>query len=42
MPFDSKPSCLRWIMQNRAHLNHTLPGTKVRAVRLDLWLLGLD
>ena len=42
MPFDSELSCLRWIMQNRAHLNRTLPGARIRAVRLDRWLLGLD
>jgi hypothetical protein len=40
--FDSELSCLQWIMRNRARLNHTLPGAKVRAVRLDYWLLGLS
>jgi hypothetical protein len=42
VPFDSELSCLRWIMQNRAHLNRTLPGARIRAVPLDRWLLGLD
>lgn len=41
-PFDSKLSCLGWIMRHRAHLNRTLPGATVRAVPLDRWLLGLD
>jgi len=40
--FDSELSCLKWIMRNRTHLNRTLPGTRIRAVRLDRWLLGLD
>ncbi len=42
VPFDSELNCLRWIMQNRSHLNRTLPGARIRAVRLDRWLLGLD
>lgn len=42
VPFDNEFVCLRWIMQNRADLNLTLPGAKVRAVRLDRWLLGLE
>ncbi|TPG61170.1 hypothetical protein EAH89_01000 [Roseomonas nepalensis] len=42
VPFDSEFSCLRWIMQNRADLNRTLPGARIRAVPLDRWLLGLD
>ena len=42
VPFDSEPGCLRWIMQNRADLNRTLPGARIRAARLDRWLLGLD
>lgn len=42
VPFDSELSCLRWIMRNRAHLNRTLPGARIRAARLDRWLLGLD
>lgn len=41
-PFDSELSCLQWIMQNRAGLNRSLPGARVRAVRLDRWLLGLE
>jgi hypothetical protein len=41
-PFDSQLNCLRWIMLNRAHLNSTLPGARIRAVPLDRWLLGLD
>ena len=41
VPFDSELDCLRWILQNRAHLNRTLPGAKICAVRLDRWLLGL-
>lgn len=40
--FDSKLSCLDWIMQHRAGLNLTLPGVTVRAVPLDRWLLGLE
>ena len=42
VPFDDEPSCLRWIMQNRAQLNRTLPGARIRAARLERWLLGLD
>ena len=41
-PFDSRLSCLNWIMSHRAALNETLPGATIRAVRLDRWLLGLD
>ena len=41
-PFDSQLSCLRWIMRHRTHLNQTLPGARIRAVRLDQWLLGLE
>lgn len=40
--FDSQLSCLKWIMRNRAALNRTLPGARVRAVPLDRWLLGLE
>ena len=40
--FDSQLSCLRWIMRNRSQLNRRLPGARIRAVRLDRWLLGLD
>ena len=40
--FDSRLSCLRWIMLNRSDLNRTLPGASVRPVALDRWLLGLD
>ena len=40
--FDSQLSCLNWIMKNRARLNLTLPGARIRAVPLDRWLLGLD
>ena len=41
-PFDSRLSCLHWIMHHRADLNRTLPGATIRAVRLDRWLLGLE
>jgi hypothetical protein len=41
-PFDSRLSCLDWIMANRADLHRALPGATVRAVRLDRWLLGLE
>ncbi len=41
-PFDSKLSCLSWILHHRAELNETLPGATIRAVRLDRWLLGMD
>jgi hypothetical protein len=41
-PFDSRLSCLNWIMHHRAELNRTLPGATVRAVRLDRWLLGME
>jgi hypothetical protein len=40
--FDTRASCLGWIMEHRADLNRTLPGATVRAVALDRWLLGLD
>ena len=42
VPFDSEFNCLRWIMRNRANLNRTLPGAKIRAARLDFWRLGLE
>jgi hypothetical protein len=41
-PFDSRLSCLSWILSHRAELNATLPGAPVRAVRLDRWLLGME
>jgi hypothetical protein len=41
-PFDSRAGCLDWIMRHRDGLNRTLPGTTVRAVMLDRWLLGLE
>ena len=41
-PFDSRLSCLDWIMRHRARLNETLPGATVRPARLDRWLLGLE
>ena len=41
-PFDSRLSCLSWIMRHRAELNRTLPGASVRPVPLDRWLLGLE
>ena len=40
--FDSKLSCLDWIMRRRANLNRTLPGATIRAVPLDRWLIGLE
>jgi hypothetical protein len=40
--FGSQLSCLRWIMRNRAQLNRTLPGARIRAVPLSRWLLGLE
>ena len=41
-PFESELSCLHWILRHRAHLNRTLPGARIRAVKLDRWLLGLE
>ena len=41
-PFESRLSCLAWIMRHRDELNAALPGAQVRAVALDRWLLGLD
>jgi len=41
-PFDSRLSCLQWILHHRPALNRALPGATVRAVRLDRWLLGLE
>lgn len=40
--FDSKLSCLTWIMDHRTQLNRTLPAASIRAVPLDRWLLGLE
>lgn len=40
--FDSKLSCLDWIMHHRAELNRSLAGAEVHAVALDRWLLGLE
>lgn len=40
--FESELNCLSWIMLNRAQLNRSCPGAKVRAVALDRWLLGLE
>lgn len=39
--FDSESSCLQWML-HRSHLNRNFPGAQVKAVRLDLWLLGLS
>ncbi|MFN3943382.1 MAG: hypothetical protein ACK4K7_00465 [Allosphingosinicella sp.] len=41
-PFDSRLTCLQWIMRHRAELERQLPGAPVRPVRLDRWLLGLE
>lgn len=41
-PFESRLSCLSWILSHRAQLNRTLPGATIRAVPLNRWLLGLD
>lgn len=41
-PFGSRGHCLEWIMSHRADLQRALPGSEVRAVRLDRWLLGLE
>ena len=40
--FDSRLSCLDWIMRHRAELSRALPGATIRVVPLDRWLLGLD
>lgn len=40
--FGSQLSCLRWIMRHRIELNRLLPGARVRAVKLNRWLLGLE
>jgi hypothetical protein len=40
--FGSQLSCLRWILRNRAQLNRTLPGARIKAVPLNRWLLGLE
>ena len=40
--FESRLSCLSWIMENRSDLNRSLPNAMVRPVPLDRWLLGLD
>ena len=40
--FDSEFACLGWILRNRSELNRTLAGARIRAVKLDRWLLGLD
>jgi len=39
--FDSELACLQWIMLHRPELTRNFPDAKVKAVRLDLWLLGL-
>ena len=41
-PFDSRLTCLHWIMRHRGELNQALPGAIVRPARLDRWLLGLE
>ncbi len=41
-PFDNELSCLEWIMLHRPELTRNFPGARVKAVRLDLWLLGLS
>jgi hypothetical protein len=41
-PFDSRVSCIEWILRHRAELNVAMPRATIRAVRLDRWLLGLE
>lgn len=41
-PFDTRANCLEWILRHRIELQRALPGARIRAVRLDRWLLGLD
>jgi hypothetical protein len=40
--FDTRLSCLRWILRHRSQLNRTLPDAPIRAVALDRWLLGME
>ncbi|MCJ8190435.1 hypothetical protein [Sphingomicrobium aestuariivivum] len=40
--FDSRGDCLQWIMRHRSELAEAMPDAPIRAVRLDMWLLGLD
>ena len=40
--FASELGCLQWIMLHRTELNCTLPGTPIRPVLLNRWLLGLE
>ncbi|MCJ7421844.1 hypothetical protein [Sphingomicrobium astaxanthinifaciens] len=40
--FDSRADCLQWIMRHRSVLAARMPDAPIRAVRLDMWLLGLD
>jgi hypothetical protein len=39
--FDSRGSCLEWIMAHRAELARTAPGAAVAPADLARWLLGL-
>lgn len=40
--FDSRASCLRWIMANRSALARNAPGAPVMPVDLASWMLGLS
>lgn len=39
--FESRASCLEWIMAHRAELTRTAPDAAVAPVSLARWLLGL-
>jgi hypothetical protein len=39
--FESRGSCLEWIMAHRSELNRTAPDAMVAPVPLAKWLLGL-
>jgi hypothetical protein len=40
--FNSRASCLVWIMSNQIELRSRMPGAKVHPVQLASWLLGLE
>lgn len=39
--FESRASCLRWIMEHRAELARNAPGAPIVPVELARWMLGL-
>lgn len=40
--FESRCTCLEWIMAHRSGIVRSLPGAQVKPVNLARWMLGLE